>query len=99
MLESTRPRPQEDFVPGPGAPSDVFSQGDVGGLVTVNHGLHTEQLPVGNMTVGEIRARYTDRFDIDPHSQAQIDGTPVGDDTVCRPGQMLMFVRHAGEKG
>jgi len=99
MLETTRPRHQETFVPGPGGPNGVFDNAGAGGLVTVNHGLHTEQLPVGNMTVGEIRARYADRFDIDPHSQAQIDGHAVGDDVVCRPGQMLMFVRHAGEKG
>ena len=99
MLETTRPRHQETFVPGPGGQDDVFDNCGAGGLVTVNHGLHTEQLPVSNMTVGEIRARYADRFDIDPHSQAQIDGHVVSDDAVCRPGQMLMFVRHAGEKG
>ena len=61
MLETTRPRHQETFVPGPGGQDDVFDNCGPGGLVTVNHGLHTEQLPVGNMTVGQIRARYTDR--------------------------------------
>ena len=49
--------------------------------VTVSHGVHTESLPVGNMTVGEIRRRYADRFDIDPHSQAEVDGRVVGDET------------------
>jgi hypothetical protein len=97
MLETTQLRHREDFEPGPG--SDVFDHCTTGGLVTVNHGLHTEQLPVGNMTVGEIRARYADRFDIDPLSQGQIDGRNVADSTVVQPGQMLMFVRYAGEKG
>jgi hypothetical protein len=99
MLETSRPRHDETFAPGPGSPNDVFDGCAAGGLVTVNSGLHTEQLPVGNMTVAEIRSRYADRFDIDPLSQAQVDGHIVGDDTVVQAGQILMFVRHAGEKG
>jgi hypothetical protein len=99
MLETSRPRHDETFVPGPGSQNDVFDSCATGGLVTVTSGLHAEQLPVGNMTVTEIRSRYADRFDIDPLSQAQIDGHFVSDDTVVQPGQMLMFVRHAGEKG
>jgi hypothetical protein len=30
---------------------------------------------------------------------AQLDGRPVDDQTVVGTGQVLMFVRHAGEKG
>ena len=99
MLETVRPRHQEILDPGPGGQDDLFGSCATGGLVTVNHGLHTEPLPVGNMSVAEIRARYADRFDIDPQSRAQIDGHIVDDSTVVRPGQILMFVRHAGEKG
>jgi hypothetical protein len=51
------------------------------------------------MSVGEIRRRFRDRFDLDPHSQAVLDGHDVGDDVVVRAGQALMFVRRAGEKG
>jgi hypothetical protein len=69
------------------------------GLVTVSSGPYAEQLPVANMTVGEIRGRFRDRFDIDPRSQAVLAGNEVGDETVVRPGQLLMFVRRAGEKG
>jgi hypothetical protein len=68
-------------------------------LVTVASGPYAEQLPVANMTVGEIRGRFRDRFDIDPRSQAVLAGNEVGDETVVRPGQLLMFVRRAGEKG
>lgn len=100
MLESSIPRREETLEPGPGGLGNMFDDcGGQGGLVTVNHGLHTEQLPVGGMTVAQIRGRYADRFDIDPFSQAQIDGRDVGDDVAVRPGQLLMFVRHAGEKG
>jgi hypothetical protein len=80
-------------------PSGLDDFSDIGGPVTVSHGVHTESLPAGNMTVGEIRRRFTDRFDIDPHSQAEVDGRVVGDETLIRPGQMLMFRRDAGEKG
>ncbi len=95
MLEKLRTR--EDRGGGPRGLDDGVPV--TPGLVTVNHGLHTEQLPVGNQTVGEIRRRYRDRFDIDPLSTAVLDGIEVGNDTVVRPGQMLMFMRKAGEKG
>ena len=40
-----------------------------------------------------------DRPDIDPNGRAQLDGRDAHDDTVVRPGQNLMFVHRAGEKG
>jgi hypothetical protein len=96
VREQRRPTPSEVF---PGAPDDPFATTDEPELVTVSHGIHLERLAVGNRTVGEIRARFADRFDIDPRSRAQLDGREVDDRTVVRPGQVLMFVRHAGEKG
>jgi hypothetical protein len=68
-------------------------------LVLVASAFHNERLPVINMTVGEIRARFADRFDLDPRSAAYIDSHAVGDDTVIRAGQALMFMHRAGEKG
>lgn len=100
MLEQNRPRREEGHGPGPGGQGTIFADDDAGvGMVTVTHGLHQEQLPVANMTVGDIRRRVADRLDIDPHSRAQLDGRDVDDDAVVRPGQNLMFVHHAGEKG
>lgn len=81
-----------------GGLGNVF-EGDDGRLVTVSHGPYAERLPVGEMTVREIRARYQDRLDIDPDSQAVVDGREVGEDVVVRGGEMVMFVRKAGEKG
>lgn len=69
------------------------------GLVTVAVGPYVERLPLGNSTVAEVRNRFCQRFDIDPRSQAVVDGHEVGDETVLRTGQTLMFVHKAGEKG
>jgi hypothetical protein len=98
MAELMRPQ-RERLGAGAGGLDDLFGAAPGVGLVTVSHGLHTEQLPVANATVGEIRRRYADRFDIDPQSQARIDGRPVRDDETVQTGQHIMFMRHAGEKG
>jgi len=85
---------------GPGSLGDLFDPQDGSdGLVTVSSGPHKESLPLRNMSVGEIRRRFRDRFDLDPESQAVIDGYEVGDNAVVRAGQFLTFTRHAGEKG
>jgi hypothetical protein len=72
---------------------------DDGGTATVSHGPYAEELPVAGLEVGQIRERFHDRFDIDPVSQAYVNGSPVADDTVLRTGQLLVFMRPAGEKG
>jgi hypothetical protein len=98
MNEQTRLR-REAHGFGPGGLGGPCADDDAPALVTISHGPYTEQLPVGNITVGEVRRRYRDRFDIDPRSTALVDGSEAGDDTALRPGQMLMFSRRAGEKG
>lgn len=62
-------------------------------------GLYSERLPIADSTIGDIRARFQDRFDIAPDSQAVLDGVEVGDSTVIRAGQILRFRHTAGEKG
>ena len=85
---------------GPAGLGDIFSDGDgPAAMASVAHGVYAEQLPVGGMSVGQIRARYRDRFDMDTPSQANLDGSPVGDDIVVRPGQALTFISRSGEKG
>jgi hypothetical protein len=97
MNERIRPDHERTFASG-GAPG-FFDQGPGGPPVTVSSGPYAEQLPVGNMTVGEIRRRFRDRFDLDPASQAVLNGNDVADDVIVSPGQALMFTRRAGEKG
>jgi hypothetical protein len=97
MNELIRPHAER---PGPVTGAGLFDDSDSSGqLVSVSSGPYLEQLPVGNSSVGEIRRRFADRFDVDPHAQALLDGQPVDDQTTVRPGQALMFTRRAGEKG
>jgi hypothetical protein len=95
-----RTHPSQERRGAPGGPASLFDAAPDGQQpVSVSSGPYAESLPVGNMTVGEIRRRFRDRFDLDPNSQAVLDGNDVGDDTVVRQGQALMFTRRAGEKG
>lgn len=97
-----RNRPIHEQHAGGGGIGSLFDDADrvqSPDLVLVASAFHNERLPVINMTVGEIRARFADRFDLDPRSAAYIDGHAVGDDTVIRAGQALMFMHRAGEKG
>ena len=95
-----RIRPTHETQGAPGGAGGLFDQAPDGQLpVAVSSGPYAESLPVGNMTVGEIRRRFRDRFDLDPNSQAVLNGNDVGDEVLVRPGQALMFTRRAGEKG
>lgn len=98
-MNETNPLHSEQLAGAGGGLGGFFDGPDNGDLVTVASGPYAEQLPVANMTVGEVRVRFRDRFDIDPRSQAVLAGRDVGDDTRIQPGQVLMFVRRAGEKG
>jgi hypothetical protein len=95
-----RNRPSNESLSGGGIGS-IFDDDESADrqLVLVTSGPHRERIPVTNMTVGEIRRRFSDRFDIDPQSAAVLDGQTVDDDIVVRAGQVLMFTHHSGEKG
>ena len=95
-----RIQPNHERHDAPGGAYEIFDAAPDSHLpVSVSSGHYAEQLPVANMSVGEIRRRFRDRFDLDPNAQAVLDGDDVGDDVVVRPGQALMFTRRAGEKG
>lgn len=97
MQERQRTRTPEQSL---GSGHAYFDQNDAaGGLVTVLHAPYTEQLPVGEMSVREVRERFTDRLDIHPDAVAFVDGDAVDDDTTVHEGQRLMFMRPSGEKG
>lgn len=92
---------QEGTGPNPTGLGDPFdSANDVAGIATVRRGVHVENLPVVGYTVGEIRRRFADRFDINDDNGVFINGMPVHDEsTVLRPGERIEFTRDAGEKG
>ena len=100
MQEQTKTITQLEEAPaGPG----VFNESDDaegrGGLVRVTSGFNTPYLPVGGMTVAQIRRRFSDILGIGPGNLAFVDGQEVGDETVVRTGQALMFGQPSGEKG
>ena len=97
-MEQTRVREREQIGSGGGSAA-ADDDGGHSMMVTVSHWPYCERLPVGDMTVAEIRARYAQRFDIDPQSVATVDGHEASGETVVAAGQVLMFVRRAGEKG
>ena len=64
-------------------------------IVHVASGPYAEDLPVAGMTVGAIRMKFKDRFDINLAAQATVNGTTVGDDIVMKANESLMFIsRH-----
>ena len=76
------------FAPGPGP-----------GTVVVTHGIYRSELPVGEMSVAQVRGRFRDQLDIHPQATALLDGIPADEHTTLRAGQTLTFVRPSGEKG
>jgi hypothetical protein len=82
-----------------GSSSDDDDDDGSGGLVTVTHAPYSEQLPVGEMRVANVRDRFSGRLDIHPAAVALVNGSPVDDDTIVHEGENLMFMRPSGEKG
>lgn len=101
MSERTRQADRMQIVTGGGSPDDdFFDDAQAGtGLANVSHGPYVEQLPVANLSVSQVRERFEDRLDIHPEAVALLDGNPVDDAATVRAGQMLAFIRPAGEKG
>ena len=97
MEERRRARMRRE-TPAPGG--DPFDNLEVAaGMATVAHGPYAERLPVAELSVAEVRRRFQDRLDVHPEAIALLDGDPVDDATRLRAGQMLTFIRPAGEKG
>ena len=94
-------RPTRENYSGSGSAGTLFADDEEESpqLVTVSSGPYAEHLPVGNMSVGEIRRRFRDRLDIDPRSVAVLDGRDVRDDVVVTAAHVLTFMHRAGEKG
>ena len=91
----------EGFSAGPDAFSDTFESGVAvrDGQVQVIHGVYAHELPLAGMTVGQARNELAERMNIDPDAVAIVDGDEVDEGTVLGEGQVLNFVKHAGEKG
>ena len=86
---------------GPGAFGDEFAGTATAteGQVDVTHGVYAHSLPLAGMTVRHARAELEERLNIDPEAIPIVDGEEADEDMVLVEGQMLNFVKHAGEKG
>jgi hypothetical protein len=90
-----------DFSSGPDPFSDELAAtvATAHGSVDVIHGIYAHSLPLAGMTVRDARLELEDRMNIDPEALPVVDGREVDEDTVLAEGQVLNFVKHAGEKG
>lgn len=80
--------------------SETFpDSGAPAGDVAVIHGVHAHTFPIAGMTVARARGELMDRLNIDPGAVAVVDGRQADESTVLEDGQVLNFVKHAGEKG
>lgn len=67
--------------------------------VRVIYGVHSLDANVAGRTVGEIRAALRQALNIGPQAVAVVDGQEVKEGFVLQTGEILEFVRLAGEKG
>ena len=84
------PKTTDEFGPAEDTPA---------GNVGVIHGIYTHSYPLAGMTVRRARAELSERFNIAPDALATVDANEVDDDFVLTVGQVLNFVKDAGEKG
>jgi hypothetical protein len=93
-----RVRPDDSFG---AAPSDesAATASELRRNVDVIHGVYAHSLPLAGMSVRQARAELEQRMNIDPEAMAVVNGHEVDGDTVLEEGQVLNFVKHAGEKG
>lgn len=81
--------PRGRTTPGPGTD----------GTVRVIYGVHTLDVAVGGRSVLSVREALIQPLNISPEAVALVDGREVEATHVLAPGELLEFVRYAGEKG
>ena len=86
---------------GPVPYSDGFEGGSTSGegSVDVIHGVHIHSFPLAGMTIGQARDEMSELMGIDPTAVAVVDGEEADEEAVIHEGQVLTFVKPAGEKG
>ena len=93
-------RVRQDWFGGPTAVAEPDeSPAAAAGSVSVVHGVYAHSFPLAGLHVRDARGQLEERMNIDPDAIAVVDGNEVDEDTVLVEGQMLTFVKHAGEKG
>lgn len=67
--------------------------------VRIIYGVHSLEVNIAGRSVEEIRAQLSQALNIGPRAIAVIDGREVMESTILQGGEVLEFVRLAGEKG
>ncbi len=89
MSENERPRNPAEALTPPGL-GNPFALGDESGdMISIDHQVYREQLPLAGRTVGEIRRIAGPRYDIGREASAFINGNQVGDEFVVQAGQAV----------
>jgi len=69
------------------------------GKVKVVYGVHVLEASLAGRTVQSIREALDQPLNISPHAVTLVNGQEVEGTHVLSPGELLEFVRYAGEKG
>lgn len=69
------------------------------GKVQVIYGVHSLEAGLAGRTVGNVREALAQPMNISPRAVALVNGQEVDATYVLSPGELLEFVRYAGEKG
>ncbi len=69
------------------------------GKVRIVYGIHALEASLAGRTVLSVREALSQPLNISPHAVALVDGQEVEAGYVLNPGELLEFVRYAGEKG
>jgi hypothetical protein len=87
-----------------GGAAALLEEGDdlpaaASGNVSVVYGVYAHSLPLVGMRVRDARGALEERMNIAPDATAVVNGEEVDESAVLEEGQVLTFVKHAGEKG
>lgn len=67
--------------------------------VRVIYGVHSLDVNIAGRSVGDVRAALRQALNIGPRAVAVVDGREVLESYILQTGEILEFVRLAGEKG
>lgn len=67
--------------------------------VRVIYGVHSLEVNIAGRSVGEVRAALKQALNIGPQAVAVVDGREILESHILQEGEILEFVRLAGEKG
>ena len=101
-MEQLRRRPREQApreVPRSGPPGSEEEPQGATTDVQVIWGAMAQQMALAGMTVGDAQALLQQAFNLAPEVTALVDGRLARGDHRLASGQVLEFVRPAGEKG